>query len=82
MLGSRGARPVPDRARIVRGVVVSFDGGTYTAVVKLVGSLNAATADLPVIVDVTAGEMVADARVVVALFDPSNAADGVVLGVY
>ena len=82
MLGLRGARALPGRATIARGVVVSFDGGTYRAVVKLVGSLNAATADLPVCLDVTAGNMVADAQVVVALFDPYNTADGVVLGVY
>ena len=63
-------------------VVISYDGGSDTAVVRLVGSLSGVLSGVPVALHVTAGDMLADARVLVAVLDPTNKEEMVVVGVY
>ena len=79
MLGYLGADVGP---QVLRGTVVSYDGGADTAVVQLVGSLTSALEDVPVAKHVDGGDMTAGASVIVVFFDPTNVADGVVVGVY
>ena len=83
MLGSPGVRA--DGAvglRAERGTVVSYDAVAETAVIQLVGSLTAAVADVPVAKHVDGADMTGGASVIVVFFDPTNVADGVVVGVY
>ena len=73
---------VEAQPRVQRGTVVSYDAVDETAVIQLVGSLTAAVADIPVAKHVDSGDMSAGASVIVVYFDPTNRADGVVVGVY
>src|SRR5690606_28701788 len=52
-----------------RGLLVSFDAGTYTAVVHFAGSLSGTVADVPVSRAIASGEMTAGRTVAVAIFD-------------
>ncbi len=64
------------------GILKAFDSGTYTATVQLTGSLAQWLRTVPVNRGIAAAEMVASRKVAVALFDPSNPADAVVLAVW
>jgi hypothetical protein len=69
---------VSEQPALKRGVVVSFDGVTQTALIRIVGS--------PATFELSVGNWVSslspDDRVAVLLFDESNPADGLILGSY
>ena len=64
------------------GVLKAFDGGAYTATVQLTGSLAQWLRTVPVNRGIASGEMVAGRKVAVALFDPTNPTDSVVVAVW
>ena len=64
------------------GVLKGFDSGTYTATVQLTGSLAQWLRTVPVSRGIASGEMVGGRKVAVAVFDPSNPADAVVVAVW
>ena len=64
------------------GILKAFDSGTYTATVQLTGSLAQWLRTVPVNRGIPSGEMTAGRKVAVAIFDPSNPADAVVLAVW
>ncbi len=65
-----------------RGVLRSFDAGTYTASVQLVGSLSAWLTGVPVARNIAAADLVAGRNVAVLLFDLGNPNDAVVAAVW
>jgi hypothetical protein len=67
---------------IQSGILKAFDSGTYTATVQLTGSLAQWLRTVPVSRGIASGEMTAGRKVAVALFDPTNPADAVVLAVW
>lgn len=69
-------------AELQRGVLKSFDSGTYLASVQLAGSLSVWLAGISVSRGLPAAEMVAGRSVAVAFFDPANPTDAVVVAVY
>jgi hypothetical protein len=64
------------------GILRAFDSGTHTATVQLTGSLAQWLRTVPVNRGIASGEMVVGRKVALALFDPSNPADAVVLAVW
>lgn len=64
------------------GVLKAFDAGTFTATVQLTGSLAQWLRTVPVSRAIASGEMAAGRKVAVAVFDPSNPADAVVVAVW
>lgn len=62
--------------------LISFDAGTYTAVVREVGSLSVHLTGVPVARDIAAGEMIAGRYCVMAVFDEFNPGDNVIAGVF
>lgn len=64
------------------GILKAFDSGTYTATVQITGSLAQWLRTVPVSRGIASAEMVAGRRVAVALFDPSNPADAVIVAVW
>jgi hypothetical protein len=64
------------------GILKAFDSGAYTATVQLTGSLAQWLRTVPVNRGIASGEMSAGRKVAVALFDPTNPADAVVLAVW
>ena len=67
---------------LVRGTLLGFSAGTYTATVRYAGSLSAVVTSVPVSRAVASAELVTGRRVAVALFDAGNPGDAMVLGVY
>ena len=67
---------------IKRGVLQSFDSGTYLATVAMTGSLSVWLEDLPVSRGIDDGEMLAGRNVAAIFFDPSNPNDAVVCAVW
>ncbi len=65
-----------------RGVLRSFDPGTYTAGVQLVGSLSAWLTGVPVARNILAADLVAGRNVAVLIFDLGNPNDAVVAAVW
>ena len=65
-----------------RGVLRSFDAGSYTAVVQFAGSLTSVVASVPVSRGIAAAELTAGRRVAVALFDAGQPGDAMVVGVF
>jgi hypothetical protein len=66
---------------IKRGVLQSFDAGTYRATVAMAGSLSVWLDGLPVSRAIADTEMVAGRQVAVLFFDASNPEDAVVCAV-
>ncbi|MFH1382600.1 MAG: hypothetical protein ABIH70_06860 [Chloroflexota bacterium] len=65
-----------------KGVLKSFDSGTYTATVQLAGSYKVYLEDIAVARNLPAVEMVLERRVAVIFFDEHNAKEAVVIAVY
>ena len=68
--------------QVKKGVIKSFDSGTYRATVGVRGSLAVWLEQVAVARNIPAGEMVAGRDCVLILFDDANPADGVVVSVY
>ena len=67
---------------VERGVLVAFNAGTYLATVQYAGSLTTTVANVPVSRGIAAAAMVVGRRVAVALFDPAQPLDAMVVGVW
>lgn len=67
---------------IRRGIVKSFDSGTYEATVQVAGSLSVWLGNVTVARNIAASEMVAGRSCAVLFFDPSNPQDAVLAAVY
>jgi len=65
-----------------RGVLKSFDAGTYTATVEVVGGRGFYLAGVPVSRGIGAAEMVAGRTAFVAVADATNPADAMVIGIH
>lgn len=65
-----------------RGVVKSFDAGTYRATVQLAGSLAVWLEGIAVARNIPSAEMVAGRYCALVFFDPANPGDGVIVAVY
>lgn len=65
-----------------RGVVKSFDAGTYKATVQVAGSLAVWLEGVAVARNIAAAEMVAGRSCALVFFDPANPGDGVIIAVY
>jgi hypothetical protein len=67
---------------IKRGILQSFDAGTYLATVAMAGSLSVWLDGLPVSRAIASTELVAGRHVAVLFFDASNPNDAVVCAVW
>ena len=67
---------------IERAVLVDFDAGSYTATVRLAGSLSSVVAGVPVSRAIDSAELTSGRRLAVATFGASNPADAMVVGVW
>lgn len=67
---------------IKRGILKSFDSGTYTATVQITGSLSVWLEDVPVSRGIPTAEMVTGRNVAVIFLDPGNPSDSVVVAVW
>ncbi len=67
---------------IERGVLVAFNAGTYLATVQYAGSLTTTVANVPVSRGIAGAAMIAGRRVAVAVFDPAQPLDAMVVGVF
>ncbi|MHB8620924.1 MAG: hypothetical protein ACYDAG_15345 [Chloroflexota bacterium] len=71
----------PPATTVARGTLRAFDSGSYTATVQLDGSLFAYLPGVPVSRAIPTTAMVPGSPVAVALFDPSNPADTMLIAV-
>lgn len=69
-------------AEVRRGVLRSFDSGSYTASVQVAGSLAVYLPAVAVSRGLPAGELAAGRSVAVVFFDPANPDDAVVTAVW
>ncbi len=67
---------------IRKGVVKSFDAGTYKATVQVAGSLSVWLAGVAVARNIASGEMLAGRSCAVLFFDAANPQDAVVVAVW
>jgi hypothetical protein len=67
---------------IRRGELKSFDAGSYTATVRLAGSLSVWLSGVPVARNIASGEMQAGRSCAVIFFDDANPNDAVLAAVY
>jgi hypothetical protein len=65
-----------------KGVLQSFNAGSYTATVQLAGSRKVYLEDITVARNLPAGEMTAGRKVAVNFFDEYNPREAVVVAVY
>ena len=65
-----------------RATLVSFSSGSYTATVRYAGSLSSVVASLPVSRGIASAELTTGRRLAVAVFDPGNPVDAMVVGVH
>jgi len=69
--------------QVRRGIVKSFDAGTYRAKVQLAGSLGVWLEGVPVARNIASGEMAVGRSCLVVFFDDdANPSDAVLAGVY
>lgn len=66
---------------IERGILLAFNSGTYLATVLFAGSISTVVVNVPVSRAIAAAAMVTNSTVAVAVFDPANAIDAMVVGV-
>lgn len=64
------------------GLLKAFDNVNWLATVQVTGSLQIWLNSVPVARNIAAAEMIVGRKVVVALYDPANGADAVVLAVH
>ena len=67
---------------VKKGVLKSFDSGTYTATVQIQGSLSVWLENVPVSRGIPTAEMVTGRNVAVIFLDPGNPSDAVVVAVW
>lgn len=67
---------------IRKGIVRSFDAGTYSATVQMAGSLATWLEGVPVSRSIPGAEMTAGRACAVIHFDPANPRDAVVAAVW
>ncbi len=67
---------------VKKGLLKSFDSGTYTATVQIAGSLSVWLDDVPVSNGIPTGEMVTGRNVAVIFLDPGNPSDAVLVAVW
>ena len=67
---------------IKRGILKSFDSGTYTASVQIAGSLSVWLDDVPVSRGIPTSEMITGRNVAVIFLDPGNPSGSVVVAVW
>jgi hypothetical protein len=65
-----------------RGELLAFDVGLYLATVRMAGSLSSVTTGVAVSRGIASAQMVVGRRVALAVFDPANPADAMVVGVF
>jgi hypothetical protein len=65
-----------------RGVLKSFDSGTYKATVEITGSLAVWLSGVAVARNIAAAELTAGRKVAVLFFDPANPNDAVLSAVW
>ena len=65
-----------------KGVLKSFDSGTYTATIQMAGSAKAYLERVTVARNIVSGEMTAGRKVAVAFFDEHSPREAVVVGVW
>ena len=65
-----------------RGELKAFDSGSYTATVRVAGSLATWLSDVPVARNIAAAEMQVGRRCALLFFDEPNPQDAVVIAVY
>ena len=65
-----------------RGIIKAWDAATWTATLAIDGSLTTWLRTVPVSRAIASAEMVVGRKVAVALFDPANDQDAVVVAVY
>ncbi len=68
--------------RLRKGILRSFDSGSYTATVQLVTSYKVYLEDITVAKNLPSAEMVAGRKVAVVFFDENNPKEAVVIAVY
>lgn len=67
---------------IRKGILRSFDSGTYLATVQIIGSLSVWLEDIPTSRAIASAEMVSSRSVAVLSLDPGNPFDCVVIAVW
>ncbi len=68
--------------RVRKGILKSFDSGSYTATVQMAGSYKAYLEDIAVARNLPAAEMALGRKVAVIFFDNHNPKEAVVIAVY
>jgi hypothetical protein len=69
-------------ALVKKGILKSFDSGTYLASVQLIGSLGVWLDNVPTSRAIATAEMVTGRNVAVLFIDPSNFSDAVIIAVW
>ncbi len=67
---------------IRKGVLKSFDSGTYTATVQVAGSLSVWLSGVKVARNIASGEMLAGRSCALVFFDDANPQDAVLVAVW
>jgi len=68
--------------RLRKGMLKSFNSGSYTATIQLAGSYKVYLEDIAVARNLPAAEMTAGRKVAVVFFDEHNPKEAVVVAVY
>ena len=67
---------------ILRGILKSFDGPSYTANVQLTGSLNTWLDGVAVARNIAAAELTAGRNAAIVFFEPGNPKDAILFAVW
>ena len=67
---------------IKKGILKSFDSGTYLATVQIAGSLSVWLENIPTSRAIPASDMVSGRSVAVLFIDPSNFSDAAVIALW
>jgi hypothetical protein len=65
-----------------KGILKSFNSGSYTATIQLSGSYKVYLEDVTVARNIPSAEMTAGRKLAVVLFDENNPKEAVVVAVY
>ncbi len=67
---------------IKKGILKSFDSGTYLATVQIAGSLSVWLDNIPTSRAIASADMVAGRNVAILFIDPSNFSDAVIIAAW
>jgi hypothetical protein len=67
---------------IKKGILKSFNSGTYLATVQIAGSLSVWLENIPTSRAIAASDMISGRNVAVLFMDPSNFSDAVIVAVW